>query len=306
MLGKAGSDQWMKEAAALSILGSRQLTAFIAVVEQGGFARAAKSLHITQSALSQRIKGLEDDIMTTLFVRRPSGAMLTPAGETLLRYALMQKQVEQEFVNQIQSDLNRPTGRLRLAGFSSVMRTMVLPALEPLIRDHPQVHLEFCTDEVANLTKMLRQNQTDFVLSLEQSCDEGLTSELLGYEENVLVEADRGCLPERQQVYLDHDHHDRTTLNYFGGNLPAGARREFFGEIYAIMDATRLGFGRAVLSKHLIHHDDNLRILEGGKPLTSPVYLTFRQQPFYSLLHKLAYESISQHLKKNLRSPAGP
>src|SRR5437879_765604 len=57
---------------------------FIAVAEAENFHRAAETLRIAQPALSRRIKALEDDLHTPLFVRRPQGTRLTEAGRVFL------------------------------------------------------------------------------------------------------------------------------------------------------------------------------------------------------------------------------
>jgi len=65
----------------------RQLRLFLAVAEEGNFTRAAILANISQPALTHRIRGLEDELGVTLFTRTPRGALLTPAGETLLEDA---------------------------------------------------------------------------------------------------------------------------------------------------------------------------------------------------------------------------
>ena len=55
---------------------------FVAVVEEGGFSRAAERRHVTQPALSRRIRALEDWLGTPLFERATHKLSLTPAGET--------------------------------------------------------------------------------------------------------------------------------------------------------------------------------------------------------------------------------
>lgn len=65
----------------------RHLRTIKAIHEEGGLARAADRLHITQSALSHQIKGLEDQAGLELFVRRSKPMRLSPAGMKLLRLA---------------------------------------------------------------------------------------------------------------------------------------------------------------------------------------------------------------------------
>ena len=65
----------------------RHLRTIKAIYENGGLAKAADQLHITQSALSHQIKGLEDQAGVELFVRRSKPMKLSAAGMRLLRLA---------------------------------------------------------------------------------------------------------------------------------------------------------------------------------------------------------------------------
>ena len=65
----------------------RHLRTIRAIHQAGGLARAAEILHITQSALSHQIKGLEDQAGVELFVRRSKPLKLSAAGQRLLRVA---------------------------------------------------------------------------------------------------------------------------------------------------------------------------------------------------------------------------
>jgi DNA-binding transcriptional LysR family regulator len=65
----------------------RQLRNFLAVVDQGGFAKGASALRVAQPSLSQTIATLEKELGTRLFRRTPRGALLTTAGEALVPYA---------------------------------------------------------------------------------------------------------------------------------------------------------------------------------------------------------------------------
>lgn len=62
----------------------RQLACFIAVVDEGSFTRAARSIGIAQPSLSQHIRALEQELNGRLIERLPRGIALTPAGRTLL------------------------------------------------------------------------------------------------------------------------------------------------------------------------------------------------------------------------------
>ena len=60
---------------------------FLEVVAHGSFVAAAQRLHLTQTAVSARIKSLEDQLGATLFQRQKTGVVLTPPGERFVPYA---------------------------------------------------------------------------------------------------------------------------------------------------------------------------------------------------------------------------
>ena len=65
----------------------RQLRAFVEVAAHLHFGRAARVLHLTQPALSQRIQYLERELQVRLLTRTSREVRLTPAGEVLLSHA---------------------------------------------------------------------------------------------------------------------------------------------------------------------------------------------------------------------------
>ena len=66
---------------------------FLEVVKTGSFVNAASNLHLTQTAVSARIRVLEDLLDRPVFIRNKAGAKLTPAGEQFLRFATTMVQV---------------------------------------------------------------------------------------------------------------------------------------------------------------------------------------------------------------------
>lgn len=61
---------------------------FIKIVDTGSFTAAARNLHLTQTAVSRRIRSLEEYMGCQLIIRNKSGATLTPSGKRFLRYAV--------------------------------------------------------------------------------------------------------------------------------------------------------------------------------------------------------------------------
>lgn len=206
-------------------LAAHQLDAFHAVGAPEAFPQPRKALHVTQSALSQRILNLEDELGAALFVRDPSGARLTAIGETLLRYCRTRETLEAEFLAEVSAPAaGELAGVLRVAGFSTVIRSVVLPALSDLIRANPRVQLEVMTRELRDLPNLLRTGGCDLMLLDRELEQRDVRSHRLGCEENVLVEPAAGARAAKRSgksapltafspddVYLDHDLDDPTT-----------------------------------------------------------------------------------------------
>jgi DNA-binding transcriptional LysR family regulator len=78
-------------------LQSHHLEAFVMISRVQNFSKAAELLHVTQSALSHRIAGLEDELGAPLFIREKKGIRLTELGEEFLRYVQMKNALEDQF-----------------------------------------------------------------------------------------------------------------------------------------------------------------------------------------------------------------
>lgn len=103
----------------------RQLTCFLAVVDHGGFTRAAEHLYIAQPSLSQTIKGLEGELGVPLFHRVGRRVVLSEAGAELLGPARVAVR-DLDVVRSMAADLKSlRVGKLELIAMPS-------PALEPL------------------------------------------------------------------------------------------------------------------------------------------------------------------------------
>ena len=105
---------------------------FLAIAEEGGFSRASERRHVTQPALSRRIRSLEEWLGTRLFVRSAQGAVLTPAGrflrapaEELTRHVYQLRQTTLEVADREASTLSiAATHALSFVFFPSWIRSL--------------------------------------------------------------------------------------------------------------------------------------------------------------------------------------
>lgn len=282
-------------------ISSIQLDAFLEVANSKSFSLAAKSLHVTQSALSQRILNLEEVIAARLFIRDPAGIRLTIAGEEMLRYCISRQRMEHDVITKIATGNQSSIGVLKIAGFSSVVRSVILPVLSQYILENPQVQLEVSSREMRDLHPLLIRGDVEFIVTNLPVTRQDLEATLIGHEWLVLAEASAGAV--RPSVFIDHDVDDQTTIQFFNqqkNRFPEGFRREYLDEIYAIMDAVACGLGRSVLPRHLIKQRRELKVVKGFRPQASPVYLQYFKQSFSSRLHQEVIRLICAESKKIL------
>lgn len=277
-------------------LSSQNLDAFYACSQAGHFTRAAEALHITQSALSQRISKLEDELQTALFIRDRSGIRLTAAGEELLRYCSAKEALENESLERIvrkQKD-KQAYGTIRIGGFSSVMRSAVLPSLSPILKTNSNLNFNFLTKEINELPELFRRGEIDYMVLFHEFVHDQVETIFLGNEENVLVEKKGYKGPE---VYLDHDDKDQTTTKYFRlRGWKRKIRRRYMDDVYGLIDGIKNGLGRAVMPIHMIEKEKGLNILQQDLSLKFPVYLHFYRQPYYSQLHNLIIKQLTENV----------
>lgn len=119
------------------------LFAFVTVAREGSFTRAAAQLGVTQPALSQAITGLENRMQIRLLTRTTRSVSPTAAGERLLN-AIGNRFDEIEAELDMLSELrDKPAGTVRITCGPDVLSRTLLPKLTPLLRQYPDIHIEF-------------------------------------------------------------------------------------------------------------------------------------------------------------------
>jgi DNA-binding transcriptional LysR family regulator len=118
------------------------LTVFVAIVEHGSFAAAARHLGLSTPSVSQALRGLEERLGVRLLNRTTRSVTLTEAGGALLaqvRPALDQLQGAIEAVNVFR---DRPAGILRLAANGLAADALVLPVASDFMAEYPDIKLD--------------------------------------------------------------------------------------------------------------------------------------------------------------------
>jgi DNA-binding transcriptional LysR family regulator len=162
---------------------------FLEIVKTGSFVRAAANLNITQTAVSARVRVLEDQLDRQLFIRNKAGAKLTPAGDQFLRYATTLVQVWER----ARHDVGMPVGRenlVTIGGEHSLWNPLLLDWLVWMKSDCPDVAVRAQIDVPERLIDHVQEGIVDLAVVYAPPLRTGLVAELLVEEALVAVTTD--------------------------------------------------------------------------------------------------------------------
>jgi DNA-binding transcriptional LysR family regulator len=145
----------------------RHLRVFLAVAQRGGHTRAARSLGLSQSTVSETLSSLERAVGTALFRKAARGSTLTPTGEALVPHArnilTLTSQLLAELAR-VSTDVN---ATLVVAAVES-LNAYVLPSRLAALRERwPKVHLEVVTGTCEEIRESVEAGQSQLGLLLE-------------------------------------------------------------------------------------------------------------------------------------------
>lgn len=149
----------------------KHLRSFVFVAETGSFSIAASRCYVTQSAISQHIKALEEDLDCKLLLRTSHTITLTEFGEELLPRAkdiLKQTEDCKEHINAINNCL---TGELRL-GVGSFIIPYIRKAAFIFMERYPNVRLNVDFGKASHLNKHLRDHSIDLAFTMNTAYEE--------------------------------------------------------------------------------------------------------------------------------------
>lgn len=179
------------------------IRAFLAVAESGGMTSAAHALNLTQGAVSQKIKRLEELFDTPLFERKQRTLTLTPAGERLMSRALRMIALNDETWQL----MTKPaySGEIRLGVPLDVVRPILPQIMRRFNREHPSIRLTLVSDMTTTLLESLKAGDLDLTLTTESR--KGRKNELLLSDKLVWVGALNGeaCFETPLPVSLGSD-----------------------------------------------------------------------------------------------------
>jgi LysR family transcriptional regulator, chromosome initiation inhibitor len=123
------------------------IEAFMAIVHQGTVHGAARTMGLSQTGVTQRIRALERQLGVTLFTRSRKGMRLTTEGNALVRYCQRAGDLEGELLSSLNEDSRAAAIAIQITGPSSFMRSRVVSQTTSALANYPGVTLTFRLDD---------------------------------------------------------------------------------------------------------------------------------------------------------------
>lgn len=171
---------------------------FREVAEEKSISSAAKNLFISQSAVSQSVRQLEEELRVRLFARGPRGVTLTGEGRLLYDYVRSAMNLLQTGEDKLNKTRELLMGELVIGSSDTVTKCCLLPHLERFHKEYPAIRLRVMNGTSTEVLEMLRNGQVDLAFASTPEDTGGLSLTPCMDTRNIFVASpDYGCNFER-------------------------------------------------------------------------------------------------------------
>ena len=234
------------------------------VAEYENFTKAAKELCISQPAISNHIKAVEEELGFKIFERGTSGIHLTEKGAIVIKYISQMNSIAESLKQALASDKLSATA-LRVGITHTVESSLVVDAIAKYLnKSTPGVSIRITSGTSKSLYKQLKNGEIDFIIMEGSYDDPDLNNVMLGTDSLVLVTSPSNHLASKNTVTLDEMKEenlimrlpDSNTMKTFASALKERSKSlsDFniileIDNIATIKDLIRRDFGVSILAK---------------------------------------------------------
>ncbi len=158
----------------------QQLTTFCTVVSEGSMTAAADKLFLTQPAVSQQIRNLEDEVGCELLLRGVRSVKPTLQGQLLFDYAKRILHLTQQAEVALQAMSTELSGEVRIGTLNSLGLYLISPIMGLFLKHNPNLRISLAYQNSEDLLKALKKEELDAVI-IPQPMSEKLISDELTF-----------------------------------------------------------------------------------------------------------------------------
>jgi len=138
---------------------------FYCVAKHLSFSKAADELFISQSAVSQSIKSLEEELNTSLFIRSTKKVSLAKEGEILLKHIEPALNLIKSGERNIQEINSFEKGEIHIGANDTISKDFLLPYLKKFHQLYPQIHIQITNRTSSTCVELLKQGAVDLIIT---------------------------------------------------------------------------------------------------------------------------------------------
>jgi len=240
-----------------------RLRSLIKIVETGSFTKAAEQLSLSQPAVSQHIRQLEDALGVRIFEHAHNKFHLTPQGEIVVKYARQMASLDRKMKQALENE--REQIRSLTVGIThTAQSSAIIEALAAYVSKFDGLNLKILTNTTDNLYAMLKSYELDFAFIEGKSSDPSLGYMLLDTDCLVLAVPPSHPLARQSTITIQQLMKERLILRLRGSNtrnlFAASLESQNLSiddfniameidSVASIKDLVRRGFGVSVLAK---------------------------------------------------------
>ena len=145
---------------------------FYTVAKNKHMTKASEELHISQPAISQSIKKLEDQLGGTLFLRSNKGMELTEEGKMFYEYVKGALELISNAENEFTSFKDLSKGEIKIGCSTTLTKLILMETLKEFHNEYPNINISITNDLTRNLINDLKLGKLDFVIFNESNIKE--------------------------------------------------------------------------------------------------------------------------------------
>lgn len=289
------------------------LVAFLAVATERSFTKAAAKLGVSQPALSQTIRQLEERLDLRLLVRTTRSVSPTPAGERLLQSVGPRLREIEEELDALRSLRGKPAGTIRITAGDHAAKTVLWPKLTRFLLAYPDINVEVSLDY--GLTDIVAERY-DAGIRLGEQVARDMIAVRIAPDIRFIVVGSPSYFTGRAAPATPQELPQHPCINLrlptYGGLYPWELEKDglelkvrvegrlVFNSVFGVLDAAVEGFGLAHVPEDLarpyLTSGGLIQVLEDWSPLWTGYHLYYpsrrQSSPAFSLLMEaLRYRS---------------
>lgn len=279
------------------------------IMETGNFTKAAEKLGYTQSAISQMVHSLEEELSTTLILRSRKGVTLTPDGEQFLPYIKKIYNSHRELIEKHKEMQGLQSGLIRIGTFSSVSSNWLPGLMKDFKEQYPSVTFELLQGEYTSIAQWIKEGSVDFgfvnpeavsnltIIPLQQ--DEMLAVMPMDHPLAVREKVELAELAREPYILLDEGELSSPLEFFKRSNLQPNIQYRVYDD-YTIMAMIEQGMGIAILPKLVLgRFQYNIVAKEISPPIVRTISLAYKNKNVLPIASRYFIDKIIERYGKN-------